>query len=217
MPAARFLPIIIVLSTATLSGPAWADNPDNGGAGGRAEDAAVESGRRHEYDINQQERSVIPGHPGGLHAANRAQDLRAYFLADGVDLVRRTEAEPAWRFHLSMRDAMMAGGRHRVEWASPTAEGRTVSYDRGAIQERYENTEQGIRIGLTLPGVDEGQESEVTFNLDTELTMQRSFDRRELGFYENGVRRLRLQLTSAVDELGHDVSAELAIQGKTLK
>jgi len=46
--------------------------------------------RRSEYNITYQEKSVLEGEPGGLHAANRDQNLRAYFRNDGVQILQRS-------------------------------------------------------------------------------------------------------------------------------
>ncbi len=141
--------------------------------------------RKAEYRISFQRDSVLPGHPGGLHAANRGQDLRVYFLADGVDVMRRSEAEPSWTLRLSRRESDPAGDLWPALRARPTADGRTATYWRGDTWERWENTERGIVIHLGGP-------DNVVFEIETDLQGLVAAEGGEVGFYRDGVRVLRL-------------------------
>ncbi|HZI93105.1 MAG TPA: integrin alpha, partial [Patescibacteria group bacterium] len=172
-----------------------------------------ESLRQSEYDITLQPRSVLPNHPGGLQAANRMQDLRAYFLADGVDIVRRTEASPAWWLHLSLLESGSRGSRHPVEWAAPEAAGRVASFRRGDVVERWENTEQGILIHLELPGLDAGLRGEALLDVAGPMDLIVSADGTEAGFYHDGLRVARLSVSSPADESGGVRQARLEKTG----
>ena len=84
---------------------------------------ASEEIRRSEYRISLQEESVRRGEPGGLHAANRAGDLRAYFRGDGIEWMQRTERDPSWTLRLSLRDNPV----------DPEHEGHRVTYRRDGL------------------------------------------------------------------------------------
>jgi hypothetical protein len=130
---------------------------------------------RSEYRITRRDDSVIPGHPGGLHATNRAQDLRAYFTAEDVRIVPRTANPPGWMLRLALRD---------VEAVDPEPRGRAVTYRRGNVIERYENDERGILVRLEARG-DAGS---LAFDLDTRLTALQSSDGTRIDFYDGGRR-----------------------------
>ncbi|HEY3175328.1 MAG TPA: FG-GAP-like repeat-containing protein [Candidatus Polarisedimenticolia bacterium] len=208
MPRSRFLWILAFLAVSPISRRAAA-------ADGAAEAAAGRI-RRLEYEVTFQPSSVIPGHPGGLQAANRAQDLRAYFLPEGVDLVRRTERLPSWTLHLSLREAGAAGRTEAARWAPPQHEGQTVTYQRGPILERYDNTEEGLLLTLELPAPDGGAAGEATFDLRTRLERFVAFDGTEVSFYQKGGRQTRIRILSATDDQGRDIRARLAARSRRL-
>jgi len=129
--------------------------------------------RKAEYRVSFQQDSVLPGHPGGLHAANRRQDLRVYFLADGVDVMRRTEAEPSWTLRLSPLEADAAGNLWPALHARPIADGRTATYRRDDLTERWENSGRGILIHFELPATGRG---DVVFEIETDLEGKAAVD-----------------------------------------
>jgi len=74
-------------------------------------DSLFEAVRIAEYNITWQDKSVIDGDPGGLHAANRANNIRAYFRTDGVQIFERETADPDW----DLRWQFMSWGRETIQ------------------------------------------------------------------------------------------------------
>ena len=91
--------------------------------------------------------------PAGLQAPNRAQDLRTYFLADGIDVApRQRDAASAWRFgwrttRWGRENSMQSVEPNAVE---PEAQGARVLYARPGFDEWYENKKEGIEQGFTV-------------------------------------------------------------------
>ena len=106
--------------------------------------------RRTEYEISRQEKSVIEDHPGGLHAVNRAQNLRAYFRKDSVQVLQRTGDPAAWEWRWELSGYGRNDGSIPVGDVEPTHENTRVEYDRSGITEWYENTEEGVEQGFTV-------------------------------------------------------------------
>ncbi len=146
---------------------------------------------------------------GGWQAANRAQDLRAQFLPGGVDLVRRTSPQPAWRLFLSLHASGPAGSTRPAGSAPPQASGRTVRYERPGVVETWENTEGGLRLRVEVDSSAAGPAT-VEYGLATGLEAQASTDGGEISFYEAGARVMRLRLTGAHDGRGGPLPARMA-------
>ncbi|MBI4558543.1 MAG: FG-GAP repeat protein, partial [Candidatus Hydrogenedentes bacterium] len=108
--------------------------------------------RKAEYHVTSQEKCAIEGMPGGLHAANRAKNLRAYFREDGVQIVERETDSPQW----DVRFQFTAWGRHNdlrsVPAVVPVAEEHTnrVKYVHSGLEEWYVNSEDGLEHGFAI-------------------------------------------------------------------
>ncbi|MFP6582813.1 MAG: hypothetical protein VCD00_09685, partial [Candidatus Hydrogenedentota bacterium] len=108
--------------------------------------------RKAEYNVSWQDTSVIKGAPGGLHIANRKNNLRGYFREDGVQIVERETSDPDW----DVRWQFESWGREKnmldVAPVLPTTEDHTnrLSYNYPGIEEWFINTEAGLEHGFTI-------------------------------------------------------------------
>ena len=143
----------LVLSLLALTGIARADDPPADWL------ASVERGiAASEYFVSWQDSTALADLPAAWHAPNRAHDFRIYFTERGVRVVPRSASAPSWEWGLELT----AVGREGRLAAVPAArlaphEGR-IAYDRGAIQEWYENSPRGLEQGFTIPTPPEGVE-----------------------------------------------------------
>jgi len=138
-------------------------------AGAGAETAAAETGeealkqtswwgevqeniRKSEYNITDQEKCVIEGAPGGLHATNRANNLRAYFRDDGVQIIERETSDPDWDVRWRFKSWGRPDSMRSVPHVAPAAEDHTnrVTYTYPGIEEWYVNSEEGLEHGFTI-------------------------------------------------------------------
>ena len=210
MPLPRFLRLLVFIAAgaAGLTSPAAQDDWVA---------TAAHRIRRSEYDVTFQPESMIPGHPGGLQAVNRRQDLRAYFLPEGIDLIRRSSGAPSFAFHLSLREIRGAGG---VEQVGPPPgllpDGRFVHYSRGPIIESYENREEGIQATLELAGAAQGSAGQVVFDLATDLEPVAAADGSAVSFYRGGEAQIEIRLLRASESPGAEVPAKLTAQAGSL-
>ncbi|GMW03862.1 MAG: hypothetical protein AMXMBFR84_49960 [Candidatus Hydrogenedentota bacterium] len=109
--------------------------------------------RDAEYNITSQEKSVIEGQPGGLHATNRAANLRAYFREDGVEILPRdldqADWNLKWRFtRWGREDAMRSVSVTKPE--NDQTNGKRVAYKSGGVEEWYVNDGNGLEHGFTV-------------------------------------------------------------------
>lgn len=115
--------------------------------------AQVQEGiRKGEYNISWQDRCVIDSEPGGLHATNRANNLRAYFREDGVQIVERETSDPDWDVRWQFRAWGRKDAMRSVARTEPKSEEHTnrVSYAYPGIEEWFVNTEDGLEHGFTI-------------------------------------------------------------------
>ncbi len=91
----------------------------------------------------------------GLQAPNRAQSLRTYFRAGGIDVVpRQANAKEAAKWQFAWRTSKWGreGQLTAVSAASgePRAEGARVTYSYEGFDEWYENKKEGLEQGFTV-------------------------------------------------------------------
>ncbi|MCK4579580.1 MAG: FG-GAP repeat protein, partial [Candidatus Marinimicrobia bacterium] len=107
--------------------------------------------REKEYHITHQKKTNLHGGKPAYRAANRAQNLRTYFSANGVNILPRTEANPSWQTSISLEN--MGRGKQVVKVpkiASSRIDGSRIEFQRGSICEWYENSPKGIEQGFTV-------------------------------------------------------------------
>src|SRR5262245_46447175 len=104
-----------------------------------------------EYEVSWQASPVVDDVEPSWQAPNRMHGFRTYFTADGIRVIPRTEDAPAWRWGLSLAGYGRGGTTWEVPPASLAPSGRSVEYRRGALTERYENSERGLEQSFTLP------------------------------------------------------------------
>ncbi|GMW00562.1 MAG: hypothetical protein AMXMBFR84_16990 [Candidatus Hydrogenedentota bacterium] len=108
--------------------------------------------RKAEYNITWQDNSVIEGEPGGLHATNRAANLRAYFREDGVQIVERETSDPDWDIRWQFKAWGREGAMREVSKVKPESDSHTnrLAYKHPGIEEWYVNDERGLEHGFTI-------------------------------------------------------------------
>lgn len=161
--------------------------------------------------------------PAGIHAPNRAHNLRTTFGEQGIEVTPRTSAEsttsvaPAWRFTwkttgIGRRDQMQS-----VSTASPRIDESRVVYAREGWTEWYENTAKGLEQGFTIECRPGGQgplqvSGTVPGGLEPHLQTDGAVD----FFDTHGVQVLRYGEPHAWDARGVDLPAELAVEASEL-
>ena len=103
-----------------------------------------------------EEQEYLPSqHDDVLQAPNRAQNMRTYFRAGGIDVVpRQVNAKEAasWRFGWRTSAWGRAGDLAAVNSAAaePSANGARVSYAHDGLDEWYENKKEGLEQSFTV-------------------------------------------------------------------
>ncbi len=89
--------------------------------------------------------------PGGLQAPNRAQNLRTWFEAGGIEILpRNSAADPAWCWSWKT-EALGREGALRPAGAPPAlVDVHRVEYRHDGWTEWYENRPEGIEQGFTI-------------------------------------------------------------------
>jgi len=98
--------------------------------------------RSSEYDVTWQTQTYLADVSAAYHAANRAQNLRAYFTPNGVRIIPRT-GDVTWELGLSLNSASAA---------ELTAQDHAIGYQRDALAETFTNAEIGLEHAVTLDG-----------------------------------------------------------------
>ncbi len=111
-----------------------------------------------EYSVAYQDKTYLPDIEKAFHAANRAQNLRAYFTPEGIQIVRRTDVHPRWHAGLTLMGVSRNGRILSFPNTPPPAiSGTRIEYDRGLIREWYVNQPEGFEQGFTvkekIPGI----------------------------------------------------------------
>jgi hypothetical protein len=154
----------LLLGTFSVSAAVWYVDKDNTGTEGGARTAtanpeqlrqtdwwaqAQENIRKSEYNITYQEKCAIEGDPPGLHAANRAHNLRAYFREDGVQLVEREASVHDWGLKVQSTAWGAGDAMQPLPPVKPTSEGNQVTYAYPGGQTSYTNDENGLAFAFT--------------------------------------------------------------------
>ena len=157
----------------------------------------------------------------GLQAPNRAQDLRTYFRAGGIEVVPRQEpSTPASSWHFAWRTTGWgrAGQMHAVDCApsEPEVDGTRVCYARAGFDEWYANKKEGLEQGFTVRERPSGGgalhlEGHVEGALHAQLR-----DGAVDFLDEHGARVLRYADVHAVDARGRALPAHLEFSGEQL-
>ncbi|MHC4641308.1 MAG: integrin alpha [Planctomycetota bacterium] len=141
------------------------------GASGNWWSAVQDQIRRAEYQIKWQEKTGLEDLEGAYQAPNRAQNLRTYFVPEGILIVQRTESSPGWQWGLSLRGYGYAGAVKAVDKARLEVSGNRIEYRRGDVVEWYVNDEKGLEQGFTLAGPPEANSEETK----SEIVLEMSF------------------------------------------
>jgi FG-GAP repeat protein len=155
MTGSRYAILCVLLASAGGAPLAWSAVP----ARDSSENDAAPIGwlsqvqadlRAGEYDLTWQSAPVVSDIEPSWQAPNRRQGFRTYFTPAGIRVVPRTTDEINWRWGLSLRGYGRGGTSWAVPKATPTPAGHRIDYDRGAIGERYENTDRGLEQTFVL-------------------------------------------------------------------
>jgi flavodoxin len=106
--------------------------------------------RDMEYDITWQERSYLPGDKAGYHFFNRAQNLRAYFLPDGIKFISGSETNPSWVWEYQLTGFSAKGMEKLPDIPAITTEKNQLQYRRNNLTEIWMNGESGIKHTIIL-------------------------------------------------------------------
>ncbi|MGH7724467.1 MAG: FG-GAP-like repeat-containing protein [Candidatus Eiseniibacteriota bacterium] len=152
----------------------------------------------------------------GLQAPNRAQNLRAWFRSNGVQLRQRTADEGAWQWRWRTARWGRPGRMRHAEAVSPVARGSRVEYLRKGLVEWYENRSQGLEQGFTVATRPGGLGPlRIEGRLASGIRMTPSSDGRELDFVdETGACVLRYGKLVVWDAVGARLPARLAAEDR---
>jgi hypothetical protein len=107
--------------------------------------------KESEYHVRYQDKTHLPELKGAFHASNRSQNLRAYFTANGIKIVRRTERNPTWTVGLKLAGAGAGDNIIALEEdKDPVVDGARIEYHRGQVVEWYENKPEGLEQVVIL-------------------------------------------------------------------
>ena len=101
--------------------------------------------RKSEYQISWVEKPLIPDAPASYQAPNRAQNLRFYFQSDSLKIVRRTEQNPSWVFHMALSGIGREGALDRLGKPTMIANANQVSYQYEHVELSFDNSENGLQ------------------------------------------------------------------------
>jgi hypothetical protein len=154
----------------------------------------------------------------GLQAPNRAQNLRTYFRASGIEVVpRRDDQGPVWRF--TWRTSRW--GRPGTLVALPTAtapdvDGSRVTYRRPGLTEWYENAKSGLEQGFLVARRPAGRGPLcLAGNLGTTLRVELRNGVLDL-FDPHHVHVLRYGALRVTDARGREIPSRLRLEGEDL-
>lgn len=158
--------------------------------------------------------------PAGYQAPNRQQDFRTTFSADNIRLQPR-RADPrqtAWGWGLQLV-GVGYGVPTAVDPATLVATDNQITYQRGAIQEWYINTPDGLEQGFTLatrPTAtgDETGPLIVAMDILGELTPALATDGGQVDFYApNGEHIIQYDSLVVYDAAGKTIPARMGLAG----
>ncbi len=119
-------------------------------------DQVQEDVARREYELSWRPApAALEGVDAAWQAPNRSQGFRTYFTEAGIRLVPRGEGQTAWTWGLTLAKY----GRGATTWEVPGAalspSGAEITYRRGSLEERYENTSRGLKQWFELAAAPE--------------------------------------------------------------
>ena len=172
--------------------------------------------RDSEYELAPAE----PGTPGvprtGWQALNWAQDLRAYFNEERIQVVPRREPEPSWEWGLTLKSYGYQGRTRPVRTAERVAGGNRIEYRRGDLTEWYVNEERGLEQGFTLaapPGARGEDFLSIELDLSGTLVPKLTEDGTAILFEDRRGRTiLRYSGLLAWDAGGRELPARMAVE-----
>ena len=125
------------------------------------------------YEAVWQVGTPFEGVEGAWQAPNAAQDMRTWFLEDGVAIAPKSDQD--WSLALSLREVRRGSAAETVEPGTVHAEGDRVELRRDEIVEWYENDERGLEQGFDLSERPlDAAEGELELLLDVEGSLELS-------------------------------------------
>jgi len=161
----------------------------------------------------------LPGLDAAWQAPNRAHGIRTYFTPEGLRIVSRREALPAWSLSLDW----VGYGRGAVSQPvlpadlAPVAD--RVEFYRGALTEVWVNGPDGLRLTLTLPVAPVGPRGpalplSLELALGGPLAARFDADRLSLDLLDpGGARLLRIAGLTARDALERELAVRFEPAG----
>ncbi|MHC4507004.1 MAG: FG-GAP repeat protein, partial [Planctomycetota bacterium] len=150
-----------------------------------------------------------------LTASHPKQRYLTKFTDDGV---RVRAHDSAWSLGLRLAAFGSQGGAKPVRDAERKASGRRVEYQREGIVEWYENENEALEHGFTVPCAPGGTDSiEIVLTVDSDLDPQIGSEGRRLDFMDSlGMRKLSYCKLAAFDATGRDLPSTMNVEDGTV-
>ncbi len=145
----------------------------------------------------------------GYQAPNRANNLRAFFGAYGVQVTPRMFSSVAAPWHLAI--ALQSAGSATLEHA---ADAHSIVYQHSDAVERYSNSERGLTQQLILSRAPSADPAAATINLKTNLTPTLNGSNQSIALSSAaGVHVLDYTIRSIYDAEGQALPVQLRLAG----
>jgi hypothetical protein len=168
--------------------------------------------RQSEYHLSWVDEPLIAGAPPSFQAPNRAQNLRFYFQAQGVQIIQRTETQPSWVWGIALAGIGSEDRLAAPQAAGLNVEANRIAYQRGDLVESYTNTEQGLVQNFKVasrPADKNSAQLRLALRISGDLTLRRLANG-GLEWLHDGQPTLHYTNLRAVDAQGHDLAVQIA-------
>ena len=195
--------------------PAWASEPATvEDSLGLAIDRAL---NEEHYDAIWQVGTRLEGVEAAWQAPNRAEDLRTFFLRDGVVVVPRSGGVAEWDLRMGLRSIGRGDALRRVGEAQVSASGQRVELRRTGIVEWYRNDERGLEQGFDISERPAGSGAlELVVDIEGELVVDELTGERVEFTDEHGEHTLTMEGLFTVDAGGKELETRFERRGEEL-
>ncbi|MBN1900889.1 FG-GAP repeat protein [Candidatus Sumerlaeota bacterium] len=159
-----------------------------------------------EYHVSWQEECLIPGEGASFHITNRAQNLRAYFFPEEVQIISRGEASPSWVWSYRITASGNKDGKNPITKDEIKTNENCLEYQKNNIIEKFENSKSGISHSIIIPLSLAGRKDpiiSVVFGEDLGMDFEESSG--NIVFLKGNERVIRYQMLGASDAKGGKV------------
>lgn len=177
---------------------------------------ALNNIRNMEYNVSWQESSCLPNGKPGFHMANRAQNLRLYFLPDGTQMLPRTKSSPSWNLGWNVS----CNSKNKTASSEPVirTDKNLLEYKRTGFTEQYENTESGIRCAILVDRSGASQGSiRLVIAFNGNMIPQCEPGGTEIEFVYEDKKQVTFQNIRAVDARGASLDLAISLMDDELR